>query len=188
MSKIQRPRTSHGQHRPRKRHQRFTFKHDFATILRQSAAFDTDLFRCHKDQTEKIRQPLGNSHVAEAIFDVGDTKPSCRHHIRIDLLTLRSLRSKGDSHLDMVGNASYSFRHQQCVLYFRPSSLRTAKRPTFSLGFKSESHHNSPSLQANQFETCAPAVQQHRVKIRLRSGRHHLSTMHRVVSPCDLAP
>ena len=30
-------------------------EHDFPTFLQQSAAFDTDLFRCYMDQAEKSR-------------------------------------------------------------------------------------------------------------------------------------
>ena len=116
LSKIQGPRTSHGQHRLRRRHQRFTFKHNFATLLQQSAAFNTDLFRCHRDQTEKSEGHSANQHIVETIFDVGGTKPSERR------FTFGHGR-----------NRKLLLRASTMSLCFRPSSLRTAKRPTFSL-------------------------------------------------------
>ena len=126
LSKIQGPRTSHGQHRPRKKYQRFTFKHNFATILQQSAAFNTDLFRCHRDHSginmlwkQSLMSVIPNQ--AAGIIS-GPTsnfeKPSLERRFTFGHGRKRRLL----------------LRASTMSLCFRPSSLRTAKRPTFSLG------------------------------------------------------
>ena len=112
LSKKQGPRTSHGQHRPRRRHERFTFRHKYATILQQSAAFNTNLFRCHLDQTEKSESHSGiNMLWKQPLTSMIPNQLPASYQDQ--LLTLRSPRSKGDSHLDMVENAGYSSEHQK---------------------------------------------------------------------------
>ena len=127
LSRIQRPRTSRGQHRPRKRHQRFTFEQNFATILQQSAAFDTDLFRCHRDQTEKSDSHSGITSLwKQSLMSVIPNQAAS--------IMSGSGPTSNFEKPSLEEGFTLLLRATTMSLCFRPSSLRTAKRPTFSLG------------------------------------------------------
>ena len=137
-------------------------------------------FRCHWNQAEEIREPLGCQHVVETMFDVGDTKPSCRHHVRIDF-QLREAFAREEIHVRTWSEPQVAPTGINDESLLQAVIFADRKKADPFFGFKSKTHHTSLSQQTNQFEICASAVHQHRIKIRPRDKRHHLSSMHRVV-------
>ena len=66
----------------------------------------------------------------ETIFDVGDTEPSCQHHVRIDF----QLREAEEIHVRTWSESQIAPSGINDKSLLQPSSLRTAKRPTLSSG------------------------------------------------------
>ena len=130
-----------------------TSEHIFAPILQQSTALDTDLFCCHWNQAEDIGEPLGYQHVLETIFDVSDTEPNHRHHVRIDFQH-REAFAREETHVRtwLEPQIALSGINDESLLQAVIFADRKKVDPFF--GFQ------SLSQQTNQFEICASAVRQ----------------------------